>query len=289
MCFQLYTKSYELFKKHTTSPSPNTTQGRLTLWIAYRIAQTYYDSGKFDMAVRFVVDSTDELPSSMSSSSSFFERIAKTYHREKWYSMLRPLLSTWYACAQQLGDVELSVKLLVEQLGQGHLQFLTTFLSLMELLDLPNTEDSNSIEEDLLAVLMVYFIYHGNFSVNIAVQSTVPSSDVLSVDLSESPICTLDRHPYSTLCSCLIFFSQFKYCLLGSRSESWRNRRISTVPCCTNKPFDVISTVFITGRVLYTSKLARCREALRCNRFTFAVPDSRFRTYNSIGSARYHD
>ena len=26
--------------------------GRLTLWIAYRIAQTYYDSGKFDMAVR---------------------------------------------------------------------------------------------------------------------------------------------------------------------------------------------------------------------------------------------
>ena len=28
--------------------------GRLTLWIAYRIAQTYYDSGKFDMAVRCV-------------------------------------------------------------------------------------------------------------------------------------------------------------------------------------------------------------------------------------------
>ena len=29
--------------------------GRLTLWIAYRIAQTYYDSGKFDMAVRCVL------------------------------------------------------------------------------------------------------------------------------------------------------------------------------------------------------------------------------------------
>lgn len=55
MCFQLYTKSYELFKKYTSVPSPNATQGRLTLWIAYRIAQTYYDSGKFDMAIRFVV------------------------------------------------------------------------------------------------------------------------------------------------------------------------------------------------------------------------------------------
>ena len=31
--------------------------GRLTLWIAYRIAQTYYDSGKFDMAVRCVLPS----------------------------------------------------------------------------------------------------------------------------------------------------------------------------------------------------------------------------------------
>ena len=51
--------------------------------------------------------------------SSFFERIAKTYRREKWGSMLRPLLSTWYACAQQLGAVELSIQLLIEMLGHG--------------------------------------------------------------------------------------------------------------------------------------------------------------------------
>jgi trafficking protein particle complex subunit 11 len=69
--------------------------------IAYRIAQTYYDSGKFDMAVRF------------------FERIAKTYRREQWTSMLTPLLATWYKCAQQLGDVELTVRLLVEMLANG--------------------------------------------------------------------------------------------------------------------------------------------------------------------------
>lgn len=49
----------------------------------------------------------------------FFERIAKTYRREKWKLILRPMLSTWYACAQQLGDVELSVKLLVEMICHG--------------------------------------------------------------------------------------------------------------------------------------------------------------------------
>ena len=48
-----------------------------------------------------------------------FERIAKTYRREKWDAMLLPLLETWYACAQQLGDVELSVQLLLEMLAHG--------------------------------------------------------------------------------------------------------------------------------------------------------------------------
>ena len=52
---QLYTRSYELFKKW--GPQNAQSPGRLTLWIAYRIAQTYYDSGKFDMAVRWVPSS----------------------------------------------------------------------------------------------------------------------------------------------------------------------------------------------------------------------------------------
>jgi hypothetical protein len=69
---------------------------RLTLRIAGRIATAYYAAGKFDMAVRF------------------FERIAKTYRRERWGTMLRPLLTTWYKCAQRLGDVELSVRILVD-------------------------------------------------------------------------------------------------------------------------------------------------------------------------------
>ena len=49
----------------------------------------------------------------------FFERIAKTYRREQWDALLRPLLSTWYRCAQQLGNMELSVQLLFEILGHG--------------------------------------------------------------------------------------------------------------------------------------------------------------------------
>jgi hypothetical protein len=52
---QLYTKAYELFKKYAPANAQNQNQGRLTLWIAYRIGQTYYDSGKFDMAVRYII------------------------------------------------------------------------------------------------------------------------------------------------------------------------------------------------------------------------------------------
>ncbi|KAF7792767.1 hypothetical protein EIP86_003865 [Pleurotus ostreatoroseus] len=134
---ELYTRSYELFKKY--SPPSSQTQGRQTLWIAYRIAQTYYESGKFDMAVRF------------------FERIAKTYRREKWDAMLVPLLSTWYACAQQLGDMELGVQLLIEMITYG---------ASVE------RDDPETAQEDLMAVL----------------RSTVPSyqDKPLVVDVSDS-------------------------------------------------------------------------------------------------------
>jgi len=50
---------------------------------------------------------------------SFFERIAKIYRREHWGEMLHPLLATWYACAKRLGDVELSIRLLLEMMGHG--------------------------------------------------------------------------------------------------------------------------------------------------------------------------
>jgi hypothetical protein len=49
---QLYTKAYELFKKYTPVDPQNQNQGRLTLWIAFRIAETYYEQKNFEMAVR---------------------------------------------------------------------------------------------------------------------------------------------------------------------------------------------------------------------------------------------
>ncbi|KAI3619017.1 glutathione transferase omega-1 [Moniliophthora roreri] len=136
---ELYTKSYEMFKKYASLANPQNQQGqgRLPLFIAYRIAQSYYDSGKFDMAIRF------------------FERIAKTYRREHWGSLLRPLLSTWYRCAQQLGDVELGVRLLIEMLGY----------------DSNAMNDPESLQEDLIAVL----------------KSTMPSSEeAIVIDHLES-------------------------------------------------------------------------------------------------------
>lgn len=116
--FQLYTRSYELFKKY--SPSSGTNLGRQTLWIAYRIARTYHDSGKFDMAVKSDTSTFYRYIHDLCF-CRFFERIAKTYRRENWDTMLRPLLTTWYACAQQLGDMELGVQLLVEMLAHGTL------------------------------------------------------------------------------------------------------------------------------------------------------------------------
>ncbi|KAL4248314.1 hypothetical protein ABKN59_006671 [Abortiporus biennis] len=134
---ELYTRAYELFKKYAPRIPQN--QGRQTLWIAYRIAQTYYQSGKFEMAVRF------------------FERIAKTYRREKWEAMLQPLLTTWFACARQLGNMEMCVQLLLEMLGHG--------LN-------PDSDDPDAIQEDLIAVL----------------KTSMPSTPdgVLVADLSES-------------------------------------------------------------------------------------------------------
>lgn len=74
--------------------------------------------------------------------------------------MLRPLLSTWYKCAQQLGDVELSVKLLVELLGHGKRDSFTYGSSSTEK-DLGTTNDDDDDDEPeasvekLLSVLRV--------------------------------------------------------------------------------------------------------------------------------------
>ncbi|KAF8511539.1 Gryzun, putative trafficking through golgi-domain-containing protein [Gautieria morchelliformis] len=128
---ELYTKAYELFKKYSFGQG----QSRLTFYVACRIAQTYHDSGKFDMAIRF------------------FERIAKAYRKERWGTMLKPILSMWYTCARQIGDVESIVKLLIEMMGYG----------------LPDEFEDGQLEEDLAAVL----------------HSTSPSTTSFKIDFSD--------------------------------------------------------------------------------------------------------
>ena len=97
----------------------------MTYYIAYRIAETHYEGGKFDLAVKYV-QGADTRPHCAPIQSliylpilRFFERIAKTYRTERWTELLRPALTLWYDCARQLADVELSVKILLEMLVPG--------------------------------------------------------------------------------------------------------------------------------------------------------------------------
>jgi hypothetical protein len=70
--------------------------------------------------------------------------------------MLRPLLSTWYACAQRLGDVELSVRLLVEMLGHGWCYYvLSVFANLTSRIDMLDEDEPETIQDDLLTLLKV--------------------------------------------------------------------------------------------------------------------------------------
>ncbi|KAF8514641.1 Foie gras liver health family 1-domain-containing protein [Hysterangium stoloniferum] len=128
---ELCTKAYELFKKH----SHNQGQSRFTFYIACRIAQTYRDSGKFEMAIKF------------------FERIAKTYRKEEWGIMLKPVLSTWYTCSRQVGDVDSAVKLLIEMMCCGNAM----------------SWRFRQLEEDLAAIL----------------ETTSPTSTSMKIDLTE--------------------------------------------------------------------------------------------------------
>ncbi|KAH7329744.1 Foie gras liver health family 1-domain-containing protein [Rhizoctonia solani] len=110
---ELYTKAYETFKHQKAG------QTRLTYYIAYRIAETHYESGKFDLAVKF------------------FERIARTYRTERWAELLRPALTLWYDCAKHLSDIELSLRVLAEMLVPG----------------MADAEERMNIGEDLMAIL----------------------------------------------------------------------------------------------------------------------------------------
>jgi hypothetical protein len=112
LILELFSKAYELFKKQAPSTSG---QSRLTFFIALQIATTYHESGKDELAVKF------------------FERIAKTYRKERWKTLLLPVLRMWCESAKRLGAVESCLMLMIEILGLGKYTdrsgFLVNFLT----------------------------------------------------------------------------------------------------------------------------------------------------------------
>ncbi|KAI9311302.1 Gryzun, putative trafficking through golgi-domain-containing protein [Dichotomocladium elegans] len=91
LTIDLFTKSYEQFKKYRNT--------RMTLYLAAEIAGTYYETGKFEMALKF------------------FERIGKTYRKENWHMVLASILRWSLRCAKELGSWERAVECLVELLS----------------------------------------------------------------------------------------------------------------------------------------------------------------------------
>ncbi|CAO3690739.1 unnamed protein product [Umbelopsis ramanniana] len=90
LTIELLTKGYEQFKKHRNT--------RMTLYLAAEIAGTYYEAGKFEMALKF------------------FERIGKTYRKESWHTVLTSILRWSLRCAKELNMTTSVVGYLVELL-----------------------------------------------------------------------------------------------------------------------------------------------------------------------------
>lgn len=115
LTIELLTKSYEQFKRYRN--------GRMTLYLAAEIAGTYYETGKFEMAIKF------------------FERIGKTYRKEKWHMVLTSILRWSLRCAKELGSWERAVECLVELMSD----------------DLPMADNKrNDVQKELFDILHVH-------------------------------------------------------------------------------------------------------------------------------------
>jgi len=129
---ELYSKAYEQFKRYAAG------QSRLTFFIAVQIATTYHASGKHDLAVKF------------------FERIVKVYHKERWPTMLRPLLAMWYDSARSLGNTETCIRLLFERMTLCSRKSIIDSQSLLMNIEMDNA----SLAADLETILTVRDIFH---------------------------------------------------------------------------------------------------------------------------------
>jgi hypothetical protein len=73
----------------------------VTLYIAFRIAEAYHSGGQYDMALRF------------------FDRISKTYRRERWDPISSRIRELWLDCAKREGKHEDVVRILLEMIALG--------------------------------------------------------------------------------------------------------------------------------------------------------------------------
>ncbi|KAJ1970633.1 hypothetical protein H4R35_005752 [Dimargaris xerosporica] len=89
----LLTKAYEIFKRRRSI--------RHTLYMASEIAETYFEAGHYATAAKF------------------FGRIAKTYRREQWATILTSILRWSLHCAIETEMWPTVVRLLVELLAPG--------------------------------------------------------------------------------------------------------------------------------------------------------------------------
>jgi hypothetical protein len=134
LILELFSKAYELFKNHAPSTSG---QSRLTFFIALQIATAYHESGKDELAVKF------------------FERIAKTYRRERWKSLLRPVLRMWCESARRLGAVESCLILMIEMLGISKYTGLSRFWGNFLIGDWPGDDEDEDLSQDIMEILKV--------------------------------------------------------------------------------------------------------------------------------------
>ena len=108
----LYTKAYEYFKLHHSS--------RMSLFMASQIALAHHEAGNYATAVKYfyrlsspLFRLTTTLP------FRFHDRIASTYRREGWTSILQPIVRMMSNSALELGDYESAVRSLLELVAPG--------------------------------------------------------------------------------------------------------------------------------------------------------------------------
>ncbi|KAI8343321.1 Foie gras liver health family 1-domain-containing protein [Chlamydoabsidia padenii] len=136
LTIELLTKSYEQFKRYHN--------GRMTLYLAAEIAGTYYETGKFEMALKF------------------FERIGKTYRKEKWHTILTSILRWSLRCAKELESWERAIECLVELLSDAlpmsdskRADVQAELLQLLEKQPPPSTTNDNNNGIDLPRPLLI--------------------------------------------------------------------------------------------------------------------------------------